>query len=578
MTNGAEPAKRGAVAGLLLTAARRGGVRWVALLAVSSAALAVAELLLPAAIGRAVDAALGRGDPIRWLAWCALLVAVATAGDALDDLAAGVSSARTTAWLRHTLLRHALSVGPRVTHRFPGGELSSRVVGNAAEAGRVATVVVWPLTALVPAVGGVVALALIDPWLAATFLMAVPVLVVLVRVFVRDASESARRYLEVQGSIAARLADAVGGARTIAAAGTADREARRVLTPLPELHQHGLRMWRVQTRITAQEAILVPLLEVAVLAVAGWELAVGRISTGQLAAAGMYVLLAAGLGAVTGSLGRVVRSAAAAGRVSQVLAEPAMPAGTQPLPTGRGRLEFRGVSAASGALTDVDLVVPAGTLVAVVGRSGSGKSLLAALAGRLMDPEQGEVVLDGVPLPRLERRELRRAIGYGFERPVLLGATVSEAIGFGAGAVASEDVAVAARAARAEQFIQRLPAGYHTPLAEAPMSGGEAQRLGLARAFVEADRLLILDDVAASLDSVTEHHISQVLTGTFADRTRLVVAHRVSTASRADLVIWLDRGRVRASGTHQQLWDLPGYRAVFDPGPSGGDRPGRGGA
>jgi ATP-binding cassette subfamily B protein len=97
------------------------------------------------------------------------------------------------------------------------------------------------------------------------------------------------------------------------------------------------------------------------------------------------------------------------------------------------------------------------------------------------------------------------------------------------------------------------------------MSGGEVQRLGLARAFAHAGRVLVLDDVTASLDTVTEHHIQQVLTGALADRTRLIVAHRVSTAAHADLVVWLDNGRVRSVAPHHQLWIEPCYRAVFDP-------------
>jgi ATP-binding cassette, subfamily B, bacterial len=110
-----------------------------------------------------------------------------------------------------------------------------------------------------------------------------------------------------------------------------------------------------------------------------------------------------------------------------------------------------------------------------------------------------------------------------------------------------------------------MPAGYQTPLAKTPMSGGEIQRLGLARAFAHAGRVLVLDDVAASLDTVTEHHILQVLTGALANRTRLIVAHRVSTAAHADLVVWLNNGKVRSVAPHHQLWIQPCYRAVFDP-------------
>jgi ATP-binding cassette subfamily B protein len=126
-------------------------------------------------------------------------------------------------------------------------------------------------------------------------------------------------------------------------------------------------------------------------------------------------------------------------------------------------------------------------------------------------------------------------------------------------------VLAAARAARADDFSRRLPDGYRTELTEAPMSGGEVQRVGLARTFAHGGRLMVLDDVAGSLDTVTEHHIGRALTGELADRTRLIIAHRASTAARSDLVVWLDRGRVRAVAPHRELWRDPRYRAIFEP-------------
>src|SRR5205823_4710137 len=131
--------------------------------------------------------------------------------------------------------------------------------------------------------------------------------------------------------------------------------------------------------------------------------------------------------------------------------------------------------------------------------------------------------------------ELRGAVGYGFERPALFGKTLAEAIAFGSNKPSPEQVVAAARAARADDFIRRMPEAYQTAVVDAPMSGGEAQRIGLARAFAHAGRVIVLDDVAASLDTVTEHHISNILTEAFADRTRIVVAHRASTAARSDL-------------------------------------------
>ena len=563
-------ADRRAADRLLVRIVRRSG-GWAGVVLSTSLALAAAETVLPAVLGRAVDAALNGSDVAFWLLGCGLLIGVLLICDVLDDLAAGMTTTRSTAWLRRTVLDHILALGTRTARRFDAGDLTARLVGNAADAGRIGTLAIWAITALIPPLGGIVALALIDPWLCLTFLVGTPVLLAVVRSCMRDASALAEAYLHAQGSIAGRLVDALAGARTIAAAHTTEQERQRVLAPLPDLHRNGMGMWRVQTRIAAQEALLVPLLQVAVLAVAGWELAQGRISPGQVLAASQYVMLAAGLGSAMMSVSQLAQARAAAGRNAEILAEPTVRYGTESVPTGRGRLEFRdvtvradGSAGEAAVLADVDLVVPAGALVAVVGRSGSGKSVLAALAGRLLDPDEGEVLLDGVALPRLDRRELRRAVCYGFERPVLIGETLADVIAFGEHTPDPQQVTTAARAASADTFIRRMPAGYQTPLADAPMSGGEIQRLGLARAFTHAGRVLVLDDVAASLDTVTEYHIRQVLTGALADRTRLVVAHRVSTAAHADLVIWLDNGRVASIAPHHQLWIEPCYRAVFD--------------
>jgi ATP-binding cassette subfamily B protein len=231
--------------------------------------------------------------------------------------------------------------------------------------------------------------------------------------------------------------------------------------------------------------------------------------------------------------------------------------GGQPVPEGSGELTFLGVS--SGILRDVDLTVPGGVAVAVVGPSGSGKSALAALAARLRDPEEGAVLLDGVGLPDITHDDLRTAVGCAFERPTLVGATVADAIGPD---LPRERVEASAEAVRADTFVRLLPAGYDTPLAEAPMSGGEAQRIGLARAW-SATRLLVLDDATSSLDTATEALISQALLGGAHGRTRLIVTHRAATAARADFVVWLDAGRVRRIGGHAHLWEDAAYREVF---------------
>jgi ATP-binding cassette subfamily B protein len=291
---------------------------------------------------------------------------------------------------------------------------------------------------------------------------------------------------------------------------------------------------------------------VAVLGTGGLGLATGRLTPGELFAAGQYAMLGAGLGSLKSVFRRLARARAGAARVGAVLDVPVFPYGDATLPWGRGRLAFCGVSVDS-LLTDVSFTVPDGCVAAVVGRSGAGKSVLAAVAARLRDPDDGVVLLAGVPLKSLSHNELRAAVGCAFERPSLVGATVRAAIAPG-----GED---AARATHAHEFVSRLPSGYETPLTEAPMSGGELQRLGLARSWPAA-RLLVLDDATSSVDMVTEMRITEAMADAVG-RTRLVVTHRLSTAARADLVVWLENGRVRGVGPHEELWQQPEYREVF---------------
>ncbi|MEW1862347.1 ABC transporter ATP-binding protein [Streptomyces sp. NPDC088194] len=551
------------------TRGSRAAVCAVAVLAGLSVGLG---LLLPTALGHAVDQVLrGRGGG-RWVWGCAAVVAGQVLVGAASDVLAAVSGARVTAAVRRRAVRHVLAA--RVTG---GGDLVTRLVGNAADAGGVPAAVATLPAAIGTPLGGIVALFLTDPWLAAAFLLGAPPMALLVHRFARASSDSVARYQDAQGRIAARLVEAIGGARTIAAARTEEREAARVLRPLPELSAQGHRMWRVQGRATAQAAVLVPLLQILVLAVGGLRLAQGALTVGGLLAASRYALLATGIGSVVGQLGALVRGRAAARRIAGVLAVPAPAHGTSRLPQdGSGTLEVRGVTVTRGGetvLDRLDLTVPGGSCVAVVGPSGAGKSVLAALAGRLTDPDEGIVLLDGRPLSTLSRLELRDAVGYAFERPVLLGDTLADAIAFGPGELTTETVTGAARAAGADGFLRRLPDGYATPRAAAPLSGGEVQRLGLARAFAHGGRLLVLDDATSSLDTVTELHVAHSLLHDPLGRTRLLTTHRAATAARADLVAWLDSGRLRALAPHRTLWQDPAYRALFatpsdDPGGS----------
>ena len=576
----AERALRRAADRLLLRMAWRGAY-WTALLAVTSIAGAIADTLLPAVAGHTVDVVLGvaaapgaASHTAYWLAGCIALIVVIVSCGALGQFAAGMSTAAATEWLRHRLAGRIFAGGPRLPERFPAGDLTGRVIGGAADAGSAPASGVLAVAAVIAPAGSIIALALIDPWLAVAFAAGLPALAVVLRAFVRDVSDITVSYQRAQGAITARLVDALAGARTIAAAGTHDQEAARVLVPLAAVRLHGRAFWRIQARVAAQGSVIVPLLQVAVLGVAGIELAAHRISPGELLAASQYAVMGAGIGASIGRLGQLARARAGARRVADPLGEPVTAQGARLLPPGPGRLELRGVTVLNGGervLDGVDLAIPGGTVVAVVGRSGAGKSLLAAIAGRLLDPDAGAVTLDGIPVAGIDRAELRRAIVYAFDRPALFGRTPREAIEFGVSRPSAARVLSAARAASAAEFLQRLPAGLDTPSDEAPMSGGEIQRIGLARAFAHADeaRLLILDDAMSSLDTVTEMQVSEALTSQLGGRTCLIIAHRAATAARADLVAWLDEGKLRRLEPHHQLWQDPRYRGVFTPEAAG---------
>ncbi|MDG4865674.1 ABC transporter ATP-binding protein, partial [Streptomyces sp. T-3] len=459
-----------------------------------------------------------------------------------------------------------LATGPRATTRFGDGDLVARLVGNAAQAGTAPAALASLAAAVLTPVGGLIALVLTDWRTAVATVVGMPVLALLLRAFVRASGESSERYLTAQGQIASRLVEAVHGARTIAAAGTQEREADRILAPLPELSRQGMRMWHLQGRSTAQAAALLPLLQLIALAVAGLGVVDGRLGVGGLFTAWRYAVLATGVGVLVGQLNGLVRARKAAARLAEVTAERTVLYGDAELPAGAGEVEFRGIRVERGerVVLDIpDLRLPGGGVTAVVGRSGSGKSLLAAVAGRLAEPDEGVVLLDGAPLTSLSHRALRRAVTHAFARPALLGASVGDTIAFGAYDPGESRVVQAARTARAHEFIRRLPEGYATACATAPLSGGEAQRLGLARAFAHPGRLLILDDATSGLDSATELHVTRALLHDLPGRARLVVAHRTSTAARADTVVWLEEGRVRGMGRHAELWQNAGYREVF---------------
>ncbi|SFF66320.1 ATP-binding cassette, subfamily B [Actinacidiphila alni] len=560
---------------LLIGAVRHTGGRLsllIALMVLSTAA----SLALPALLAAAVNAVLhGDSGAAPALAWGAVMAAGAVCDTLMAPLGA-VCAAQGTRWLQQRTVGHLLSMGGRSP--VPAGEAVSQVTQAAQQAGALPVAVAgWGVT-VTGSAAALAALLWLDWRCGLAFLICVPVTVLIARRFVGRVTRVYGDYLSAQSGIAVRLLAALTGARTIRASGTLDRETDRVLAPLREVSVAGHRIWRLQKGTVWQFGLLISLTEALVLGVAGLGVVDGRLSPGQFVAVAGYLQLAFPAVQQIDVFFTLAQARAAAVRLAGTFAHAAVRYGTAAAAPGAGAVSFRGVTVRAAAtdgaggaegtaraavLDGIDLDIPAGACVAFVGRTASGKSALAGLPGRLADPDEGEVLLDGRPVRELAEGPLRDAVTYAFERPALLGGTVREAIGYGRPGLPRSAVRDAARAAAADGFVRKLPEGYDTPLERVPLSGGERQRLGLARTLARPARVYVLDDATSGLDTVTEAEVSAAVTGALIGRTRIVVAHRVATAARCDRVVWLDGGRIRASGPHAELWHDPAYRAVF---------------
>jgi ATP-binding cassette subfamily B protein len=263
------------------------------------------------------------------------------------------------------------------------------------------------------------------------------------------------------------------------------------------------------------------------------------------------------------------RGTASMSRINQIMREKptiAAPASPVPLSSARGEIEFREVSLdyPSGcALALVDLVIPAGATVALVGHTGSGKSTLVNLVPRLMDPSSGAVYLDGVDLRRLDPAELRRQIGFVPQETFLFSATIAENIAFGVESATAEQIRRAAGLAGLAGDIESFPDGYETMVGERgiTLSGGQKQRTAIARALLRNPRILILDDALSSVDTLTEERILSGLADVMRGRTVILISHRVSTVRQADFIVVLEKGRIVEQGSHAHLVSTGGYYA-----------------
>jgi ATP-binding cassette subfamily B protein len=220
-------------------------------------------------------------------------------------------------------------------------------------------------------------------------------------------------------------------------------------------------------------------------------------------------------------------------------------------------------------LEQLDLDLEAGTTLALIGHTGSGKTTLASLVPRFYDVDSGRVLIDDVDVRDVTLNSLRREIGVIPQDPFLFSTTVRDNIAFGRPEMADDEVERVARLAQAHEFVARLPQGYETVIGERgiTLSGGQRQRIAIARALALDPRILILDDATASVDATTEAQIRAGLREVMRGRTTLIIAHRLSTIALADEIVVLDEGRIACRGTHDELLETSAvYREIYEHG------------
>ena len=304
---------------------------------------------------------------------------------------------------------------------------------------------------------------------------------------------------------------------------------------------------------------------------AGREAAAGRLTAGDFV--GLMVAMMAIIPAIkqlTNVQGMLQRGLASSERLFEILDSPDEPdSGTRELARARGELEFRDVAArypgqAAPVLSDISFVARPGTVTAIVGRSGSGKSTLVKLIPRFYDPEAGQILLDGHPLPEYRLADLRRQIALVGQQVMLFDGSVMENVAYGELAdVEADRLRRAIEGANAAEFVDRMDEGERSPIGVrgGRLSGGQRQRLAIARAMLKDAPVLILDEATAALDTESERLVQDALERLMPDRTTLVIAHRLSTIEHADQVLVLDQGRIVERGTHTELLSRGGLYA-----------------
>jgi ATP-binding cassette subfamily B protein len=556
---------------------RTGLILGLALVTVSNGA----SILLPWLIGRAIDA-LSRSDvTLRLIVLEAGLIVATTAVSGvarfgMRQILNGISR-RMENDLRESLFAHLLRMDAGFYGRMPTGELMSRLT-NDTQAVRMAIgpgVMYLANTVVV----GVVALAIMIGYNARLTLLALIPLVFLAPVMVGFGRVIHERFERIQkhfGVLSTMVQENLSGVRIVRAY-TQESAQESEFDGLNRAYlEKNMALARTSALFDPVLTILTGMGVLIVLWFGGVDVMQGRITAGEFVAFFFYLsLLTWPIIAIGWVINLFQRGAASMERIAQVFAEqPAIrsPEQATTLPTMRGEIEFRDVwfrypGTDRDVLRGVSFRIPAGATAAIVGPTGSGKTTIVSLLTRRYDPTRGQVLLDGIALDRFPLDELRRHVALVPQDAFVFSETIADniALGLPPGRERNGRIEAASRVAHLDETIQVLPHGFETRLGErgVNLSGGQRQRTTLARAIARDARVLILDDALSAVDTQTETQILRELTGVFAERTAVVVSHRVSAVMNADTILVLDDGRLVESGGHGELLAARGLYATL---------------
>jgi ABC-type multidrug transport system fused ATPase/permease subunit len=556
----------------------RRGVIWSFLLAFGSLG---ATVLIPYLTGLAINAI--RAHHHHTLTLLAVAIGVAGLGrlvlSVFRRLVAGRVSLGVEMDLRNGLYEHLQRLELSFFDRQQTGQLMSRATVDLQSVRFfLGYGLIFIAQSLVTILLAAVAMFLLQPGLAAISLAPVPFVVLIAN---RYGHKSRPAMQEAQQRIAELTADVeenVSGVRVVKAFAQEDRQLHRFQHTVQRVFEQQVLATRIQAFYGPMISFLPNLGLGAILLFGGREVVNGSLSVGAFTAFYAYLLMLISPMRTLGyMLGAAQRSTASGARIFQILdREPEIvsPPDAPPLPAGDGHVTLRGVGltfegSSHPALRDVNLEIPAGQTVALVGAMGSGKSALVQLLPRLYDVDTGSVEIDGADVRSVELASLRNAIAVVNDDPFLFSATVHENIAYARAEATREDVQRAAQAAQAADFIDRLPDGYDTRIGERglTLSGGQRQRIAIARAILADPRILILDDATSSVDASTEQEIKTGLGQVLSGRTTFVIAHRLSTIALADRIVVLEDGHVAADGSHAELLERSDlYREIVEKG------------